>query len=892
MKIIKLRVLSGPNYWSCYRKNLVAMLLDLEEIDQQPTNKIPGFYQRMRQLIPSLYSHRCSEGNPGGFFKRVEQGTWMGHVIEHIALEIQSLAGMEVGFGRTRESNTKGIYHVVFSYLDAEAGKYAANAAVNIAQALISNEAYDLDKDINALKDIWDTNRFGPSTGSIIEEAQRRKIPVIRLDDNSLVQLGYGCHQKRIEATIASCTSSIAVDIAGDKNTTKRLLESAEVPVPTGSKLNSEEELQDAINNIGFPVVVKPADGNQGKGATTNINSYSEALLAFAAAKKYSESIICEKYIPGDDYRALVINYKFVAAAMRKPAAVVGDGVHTIAELVELVNRDPRRGNGHENVMTRILIDDSTSQLLQKKGYTLQTVLPAGEECWLKTTANLSTGGTATDVTDSVHKKNILLFERIARTVGLDICGIDIMAPDLITPILQNGGAIIEVNAAPGFRMHLQPSEGKPRNVAAPVLDMLFKNNSPATIPIIAVTGTNGKTTTTRMIAHMCRQQGLVTGYTTTEGVYIQEDQIMAGDCSGPASARMVLKDPAVEMAVLECARGGILRSGLAFHECDAAVITNVAEDHLGLEDINTVQQLAKVKAVVAQSVKKDGYAILNADDDLVFAMRNELDCKVALFSLEDGNPRIRQHCDRGGVAAVVSAGEVLLINGKEKISVASVADVPITFGGKCDFNIANTLGAVLAAYVQQFPLATIREALRTFIPSPQLTPGRMNIFDFRSFTVLVDYAHNPHGMRAVGKYIQKVPALKRIGIIAGVGDRRKEDLVALGEEAARIFDEIIVRMDDDLRGRTMGEIFDLVSLGIFNIDQNKSVELIPDETDALQVAIHNACPECLIVVLTDKVVHATEVVQQLLELEQQQPKKKHKLSPLQKFPFLRNVAM
>lgn len=893
MIIEELRILNGPNYWSINRHKLVVMRLNLEEMESLPTNKVPFFYERIKALLPGMYSHRCSEGEQGGFFKRVKEGTWMGHVIEHIALEIQSPAGMETGFGRTRETGKKGVYNVVFSYVDPEVGKYAAKASVAIAEALIAGKEYDLQKDLDVMHEIWEHNAFGPSTGSLIDEAVKRKIPYIRLDEGSLVQLGYGINQKRIEATIASTTSSIAVELAGDKKATKNILDKAEIPVPKGGIVYNEDELQKLIDDIGYPMVIKPRDGNQGKGATTNINSREEAINAFKIAKYYSDSVICENCISGHDFRALVINYQFVAAAMRKPAAVTGDGVHTIRQLTELVNKDIRRGDGHENVMTKIKLDEGTIQLLAKKGYTPDTILAEGEECWLKTTANLSTGGTATDVTDHVHPKNISLFNRIARVIGLDICGIDVMAHDLSMPIEQTGGAVIEVNAAPGFRMHLQPSEGTSRNVAAPVLDMLFPQSSKATIPIIAVTGTNGKTTTTRLIAHICRQQGLITGYTTTEGIYIQEEQLVEGDCSGPALAQFVLKDPGVQMAVLECARGGILRAGLAFSECDVAVVTNVAEGHLGIGGIDTIEKLARVKAVVAESVMPGGYAILNADDDLVYEMKDNLSCKVALFSLNPENPRIVTHCENGGLAAVYDGSYLAIIDKNRKIKLGKAKQVPITFEGKAQFNIANVLGAVLAGYVSNFSVDSIKQSIQTFIPSPESTPGRMNIFRFNDFTVMIDYAHNPHGINAVGKFITAFNATAKVGIIAGVGDRRDQDLVAIGEEAAKIFDEIIVRMDDYLRGRTTDEIFNLVSTGIKAIDPNKKITLIPGESEAITTAISNADQGSMIVVLTDKIAQAIDTARSLLEKDKQQQKKKPlKRLPRESFPFLRNVAM
>lgn len=868
MKILDIKVTNGPNYWSVKRHKLIVMLLDLEDLEEKPTNVIDGFADRLKDLLPTTFSHRCSEDSEGGFWHRVEIGTWMGHVIEHIALEIQTLAGMDVGFGRTREAGKTGQYHVVFSYYEAKAGIYAARASVRIAEALISGEYYDLESDIQRLREIREEERLGPSTGSIVEEAIKRKIPFIRLNRHSLVQLGYGVNQRRVRATIASSTSSIAVEIACDKEETKNLLEQAQIPVPKGLIIYDEEDLENAIAKIGYPLVLKPVDGNHGKGATTNITTQEQAIEALAAAKKYGRAVICERFIQGLDHRVLVINYKFVAAAIRTPAAVTGDGKHSIQQLIDIVNQDPRRGYGHEKVLTSIKVDDFTMNILNARGYTLDTILPAGQELWLKPTANLSTGGTATDVTDLVHPDNVFMCERIARIIGLDICGIDIMAPDLSVPISENGGAILEVNAAPGFRMHIEPAEGLPRNVAEPVIDMLYPPGTSARIPIIAITGTNGKTTTTRLTAHIVKQMGYKVGYTTTDGVYIQNQLMMRGDCTGPVSAEFVLKDPTVDFAVLESARGGILRAGLGFHNCDIAIVTNVAGDHLGLGGIDTIEKLARVKSVVPRTVLPSGYAVLNADDDLVYQMRTDLDCRVALFSLDENNPRIQEHCKAGGVAAIYENGYISILKGTWKIRVDKVTNVPITFGGKAEFNISNALAATLAGFLQGFKIEDIRQALQTFVPSPALTPGRLNVFNFRHFTVMLDYAHNAHGMRAIGNMVSKIDASCKVGIIAGVGDRRDEDTIELAREAARVFDEVIIRQDKNLRGRTEAEMIELLSRGLRQEKPDMKITVIPKESEAIDYAIRNAKKDSFITIISDVVPDALEQVKQLKEQE------------------------
>jgi len=870
MKIVEIKVLKGPNYWSVRRTRLIQMKLDLEEMEQRPTSKIEGFRQRLEAMFPTMIEHRCSVGTPGGFFERVDEGTWMGHVIEHIALELQTLAGMDTGFGRTRGTGNEGEYYVCMSYIEEDAGVYAAKAAVRVAQALADDEEYDLADDIMKLREIREETRMGPSTACIVDEAAKRGIPYIRLNKHSLVQLGYGVHQKRIRATIASTTGNIAVDIACDKEETKNLLGDAQIPVPGGDVVRTEQGLQDAIDRIGYPCVIKPIDGNHGKGNTTNITTWEMALKAFEAAKVYGRSVIVEKYITGFDFRILVINYKFICAALRTPASVVGDGQHTIQYLIDEVNSDPRRGYGHEKVLTQITIDQFTQKMLDEKGYSLETIPAKNELVLLKPTANLSTGGTSTDVTDEVHPANVIMCERIAKIIGLDICGIDIMATDLRTPVKENGGAILEVNAAPGFRMHIDPSVGLPRNVAEPVVDMLFPKGSAGNIPIIAITGTNGKTTTTRLTAHIAKTAGYKVGYTTSDGVYIQNQMMMKGDCTGPVSSTFVLKDPTVDFAVLECARGGILKSGLAFQNCDVAVVTNISADHIGLGGIDSMEQMAKVKAVVPETVFKHGYAILNAEDDLVYAMRKGLDCNVALFSMDEKNPRIIKHCKAGGYAAVFENGYISIMKGTWKIRIIKVTEVPVTYGGKAIHNIMNCLPAVMSTYFwRNIEIEDIKLALQTFVPSPSQTPGRLNMFQFKEFKFLVDFAHNPAGLELLCDFISKIDGTPKVGIISGTGDRRDDDIRELGRIAGRSFDEIIMRQDKHLRGRTAEEIVQLLGEGI---DETKPkdipITIIYNEKEAIMHAYKTAKPGSLITIMCDVVTEALDLIKELKEKE------------------------
>ena len=864
MKIREINAMRGPNYWSVRRHKLIVMVLDLEDMEERPSNKVDGFSERIQALFPGMHEHRCSIGAPGGFFQRIERGTWMGHIIEHIALEIQILAGMKVGFGRTRGYGEKGVYNVVFDYEEEAVGRFAAKSAFDICNALIEGNSYDLASDIQRMREIREAVRLGPSTGSIIHEAELRGIPWIRLNQHSLCQLGYGENQKRIRATVTSETSSIGVELAGNKEETKYLLEQSEVPVPKGQIIRNESNLEDACKRVGFPLVVKPIDGNHGRGITVNIQSLEEALTAFHAAKKVSNSIIIERFITGVDYRLLVINHRFVAAALRTPAHVVGDGKSTVQELIDLVNADPRRGYGHEKILTQITINDLTLGLIKAKGYSLDSVISKDEMLILKDTANLSTGGTAEDVTDFVHPANIAMAERISRIINLDICGIDIMTSDISKPLKETNGAVLEVNAGPGFRMHLAPAKGLPRNVAAPVIEKLFPKGSNGKIPIVAVTGTNGKTTTTRLIAHIMKMEGYRVGYTTTDGVYIQNRLLVQGDCTGPNSAEFVLKDPTVNFAVLECARGGLLRAGLGFKNCNVAVVTNIAPDHLGLKGIHTVEQLAKVKGVVPETVLPDGHAILNADDDLVYEMRRGLQCNVALFSMNENNPRILALQRKGGITAVYENGYVTLCRGEWKMRVMKAHEIPITYGGKAEFMIQNVLPAIIAANIQGASIEDMKAGLSTFIPSPNQTPGRLNLFEFKKFTVLLDFAHNAAGMRALKKFTDTLEGTVKVGIIAGIGDRREQDNNDIGSVAAEMFDEIIIRQDKNLRGKTDQEIIRMLEDGIKKIDPNKPVKVIPNEREAITYAIENGKEGSLIVLCSDIIPDALNLVKEL----------------------------
>ncbi len=865
MRILRIQTLRGPNYWSIRRHKLIVMRLDLEELAEKPSNQIPGFYEGLVAALPSLEEHFCSPGVRGGFLSRVRQGTMMGHIIEHIALELQQLAGMAVGFGRTRETATPGVYQVVIEYLDEQAGRYAARAAVRLCQSLVELGTYapgELEEDIKDLRELCRDAALGPSTETILKEAQARDIPWMPLSARAMIQLGFGVHQKRLQATLSDYSGILGVELACDKEGTKQILRDAGVPVPQGTVINYLDELEGAIEEVGgYPIVIKPLDGNHGRGITIDIKAWEEAEKAYDVARAISRGVIVERYYRGSDHRVLVINGKVVAVAERVPAHVVGNGKSTVQELIEETNRDPNRGEGHDNVLTKITVDRNSMTLLQRQGYTLDTVLPAGAICYLRATANLSTGGIAVDRTDDIHPENIWLAQRVSKIIGLDIIGLDIVTPDITKPLRDVEGVIVEVNAAPGFRMHVCPSVGLARNVAAPVLDMLFPHGGTGRIPIIAITGTNGKTTTTRLIAHIYRQTRRVVGYTTTDGIYIDDHVVEKGDTTGPQSAQVILKDPTVEVAVLETARGGILRSGLAFDKCDVGVVLNVSADHLGLGDIDTLDQMAKLKSVVAESVSVNGYAVLNADDPLVAAMAERVKGQVAYFAMNPSNELVQNHTRKGGLAAVYENGYLSILKGDWTLRIELAVNAPVTMHGRAPFMIANALAASLAAFAQGVPIEAIRAALTTFRASVNQTPGRMNLFNLGHYHALVDYAHNAASYEALGSFVQNWPG-ERIGVIGGPGDRRDEDFIELGKLSARIFDRIIIKEDDDLRGRPSGQAAELISKGIIQEKPDCQYEVLLKETEAINTGLDQAASGGLVVILPETVTRAIALIQ------------------------------
>jgi cyanophycin synthetase len=877
LAILETRVYRGPNVWS-YDK-AIHLVVDLGSLEDFPTNTIPGFTDNVLKFLPGLREHSCSRGRRGGFVERLNEGTWLGHVAEHCALALQQIVGHDIRRGKTRQvKGVRGRYNIIYGYADEQVGLAAARLAVRLVNHLVeADPEFDFEAELERFILRAERTAFGPSTQAILDEAVSRDIPWIRLNKHSLVQLGQGVHQKRIRATMTSATSAIAVDVASDKDLTTRLLGAAGLPVPQQESVRTADQAVAVAERIGYPVVCKPLDGNHGRGVCLDLADADEVREAFPVAQEQSRRgwVIVESFITGRDYRCLIIDGKLTAVAERVPAHVVGDGHSTVEELVDLTNADPRRGVGHEKVLTRIKVDDAAITLLGEQGYKLGDVPPAGEMVKLTLTGNMSTGGISIDRTFEAHPENVEIAEEAARVIGLDIAGIDFICPDITQPVRETGGAICEVNAAPGFRMHTHPTIGEPQFISKPVVDMLFPPGAPSRIPIVAVTGTNGKTTTARMISHVFKGMGRKVGMTSTDGVVIDERLMIRADASGPRSARMVLQNPRVDFAVFEVARGGILREGLGYERNDVAVVLNVQPDHLGLRGIDTVEQLADVKAVLVEAVPRDGHAVLNADDPLVREMRRRCSGQVVWISMSEPGSEVREmidaHCRRGGKALVVEPsdrGEMIVVkHGRREMQLAWTHLLPATFGGRARMNVQNALAAAAAAFASGAPLHDIRQGLRTFSTNYYLSPGRLNEVEVNGVHVIVDYCHNAPGMRMLGDFVDRVgeglasssdvTKPQRIGVIATAGDRRDDDMRELGEVAAQHFDVLVVREDVALRGRERGDTAGLVAEGIERAvaagARCRQTEVILDETDAVQHAMSRAHAGDLVVLCVDK---------------------------------------
>ena len=891
LRILETRVLRGPNYWA--REPVIRMLVDLGVLEEFPSNRIPGFSDALVALLPTLEDHACSLGRRGGFITRLQEGTWAGHIAEHIALEFQNLAGTDVRHGKTRSAGVHGQYNCIYEYKEEAVGLEAGKMAVALVNHLVAPDDqahfFDFANELERLIRLAERQAFGPSTQALIDEAVSRDIPFIRLDRHSLVQFGHGVHQQRIRATMTSKTSAIGVDIASDKSLTNRLLDSAGLPVPRADVVTTADEAAAVAKRLGFPCVVKPLDGNHGRGVHLDLRSEEQVRAAFPGALSQSRSgdVVVETYVAGNDYRCLVIGGKVAAIAERVPASVTGDGEHTVRQLVDTANQDPRRGIGHEKVLTRIKVDEAAEELVRNQGFGLDDVPPEGNWIKLALTGNMSTGGTSIDRTMEAHPDNVEIAETAAQVVGLDVAGIDFICPDITTPVRETGGAIVEVNAAPGFRMHTHPTDGEPQYVARPVNDGLFPPGSPSRIPILSVTGTNGKTTTVRMIAHILKLMGRHVGMTSTDGIVVDGRLIKKGDMSGPKSAQMVLQNPKVDTAVFEVARGGILREGLGYDRNDVAVVTNVTGDHLGLGGIDSIGQLANVKGVVVEAVPRSGTAVLNADDPHVYRMGRHCAGRVVLFTMstekgEDGYDRVDGHTSRGNAAFCLEPtkeGELIVLRlGSRKMPVLYTHLIPATFGGRARMNVANALAAAAAAWASGAHLHDIRQGLRTFSTSFFQAPGRLNLLDVGGVRVVIDYCHNVDGMRQIADFVQRMmvePQTKAgrigatapqarngraIGVIGIPGDRRDDDQRQYGAIAAGAFDEIIVREDKNLRGRAPGETATHVIEGVRSAKSDGSAraaraEKVLDEMTAVRTALRRAMPGDLVVCCVDDAI-------------------------------------
>jgi cyanophycin synthetase len=872
MRILDRSVYVGPSLYA--RFPVIRLELELGELERWPTGRLGArFVDALADALPGLAEHGCSYREPGGFLRRMREGdgTWLGHVLEHVAIELQNIAGEEVTFGKTRSAQAAGVYTVVYEYVQRDEGIAAGELGLRLLCSLLPDEL----RPAGSVPQGWDwaeardqfirfaqRRALGPSTAALVRAAEARGIPWLRLNDQSLVQLGHGKFQQRIQATVTGRTPHIAVELASDKEETNKILAGLGLPVPQQELVQSESQAVRAARRIGFPVVTKPYNGNHGRGISIRLTTEGEVAHGFAVAREHSRSVIVETFLEGDDHRLLVVNGELVAATRRTPGHVVGDGEHTVAQLIDSVNLDPRRGVGHEKVLTRLELDAQAQKMLERAGLTATSVPARDVTVYLRSTANLSTGGTATDVTDVIHPDNREMAERAVRAIGLDVGGVDFLSKNISESYRKIGGGICEVNAAPGFRMHVAPSEGSARDVAAPVIDMLFPPGAAARVPIAAITGTNGKTTTARMLAHITKMAGYTPGLTTTDGVYIDGQRTVSGDMTGPVSARMVLADPQIDIAVLETARGGLLRAGMGVNEVNVGAVLNVQPDHLGLKGIDTLEQLAEVKRIVVE-VASD-CAVLNADDPLVLRMSGYTEAKnICYVTLNPEHRLVREHIRAGGRACALEAGVnghmITLYDKSGHIPLLWTHLIPATLEGRATHNVQNAMFAAAMAFSLGIKLEAVRQGLRTFDSTFFQAPGRMNVFSEHPFKVLFDYGHNAHAVAAMADVAQRLDVVgRRIVVLAGPGDRRDEDLVAIARAVAGRFDHYICRRDDNLRERTSDEVprIQAVALRAAGVDE-RAISIIPDEQEAINAALNMGQPGDLLLIFADALVRS-----------------------------------
>ncbi|NFA60647.1 cyanophycin synthetase [Clostridium sporogenes] len=861
MKIENIRVFEGRNIYS--HKKCIRMDVDLEGYSNTSSKEIDGFNETLLNYVPELKEHCCCIGRKGGFVERLYEGTYLSHICEHVIIALQNRIGIDVSYGKAREIEDEK-YYIIYQYKYKNMAIECGKIAVDLINNIISGKKYNIKTKIKDLKYLLKSEELGPSTFSIIEEAKKRNIPITKIGEDSMFQLGYGIKGKIIEATICNSTSAVSVDIACDKLLSKNILMDQCIPVAEGYKVNNYIDLLFKAERIGYPVVLKPRFGNQGKGVIVNIKNQKELVNAYRIINNKFQNIMIEKYINGKDYRACVVDGKVVAVAQRIPPYIIGNGKSTIYELIKELNRDERRGDGHEKPLTKVKIDKELKNNINKVGYTLGHILPKGDKLELRHNANLSTGGVAVDCTDLICNETKEVCERVAKAIGIDICGIDICCEDISKPLNDNEG-IMEVNAAPGIRMHQYPYKGESRNVAKAIVDMMFKEDN-GNIPIISITGTNGKTTTTRLIAHTLSLSGKKVGMTTTGGIYVNNKCIDKGDTTGYYSARTVLTNKEVEVAVLELARGGLIKAGLPYDLADVGIITNVTEDHLGLGGINTLEDMGYVKALVGEAVKKDGYVVINADDEASINIIDRMKSRIVLFTKNKNNPIISQYLNNENLVLYLDEDTIYLQKLNQNEAIINVNKVPITLRGKLTYNVENIMAAMAALIALGVDINTIRQGLESFSNEEQ-NPGRFNVYDVHGTNVILDYGHNIDGYKVVLESVKKMNNKRIIGVVGVPGDRTDSSTLKVGNICGENFDYIYIKEDRDKRGRKNGEIADLLKKGVLETGfKNSNISIVLDEEEALKKAIDFSEPGDLVIMFFEEFEPAANIVKEKIK--------------------------